>query len=143
MSNIIKITGIMLAVMLAGHYAQATEATVITLSCDGTSQLMGASTNTPEPANKVGLVVNLADNTVTGFGVVACIDRTDAASISFSGEGPLSLHGARFGTISLTGEMDRVTGAVSVLTGTSSLRDNKVMSSYTYDLVCKVTNRLF
>ena len=36
MSNILKITAVVPALVLAGYYAQAAESKVINLSCDGT-----------------------------------------------------------------------------------------------------------
>jgi hypothetical protein len=85
----------------------------------------------------MGLVVNLADQTVIGFGTVAHIDRADAASISFGGEGPATL---RTGTIYVWGEIDRVTGATWAETITTTVVTTRI---YSYDLVCKVANRLF
>jgi len=98
------------------------------------------------------LVVNLADGTVSGFGVVAHIKRTDDTSISFNGEGPMD--GQRVETV--TGNLDRITGALSVLKETTSApsikgRTNGIDWEYkgepaekiNYKLVCKVTNRLF
>jgi hypothetical protein len=128
---------------LLAQPATAQTPTVINLSCDGTSQIMGSPSASREPVTKVGLVVNLVDRTVTGLGAVARIDRADAASVSFTGQGPLVVGGSRTGTLSLSGELDRVTGALSAMASTVSAFDNKVVGTLNYELVCKVTNRLF
>ena len=72
---------------MAGQLAAAQTAAVVTLSCDGTTmQIVGGKTWDTLPA-KESLVVNLAEHTVTGFGVVANIGAVDDVSVSFSGEG--------------------------------------------------------
>jgi hypothetical protein len=64
--------------------AQAAETTVITLTCDGKKTDAKASDAKPEPVEKLGLVVNLGERTVSGFaGIVARIAKVDAAQISF------------------------------------------------------------
>jgi hypothetical protein len=44
---------------------------------------------TREQVTKLGLIINLAKQTVVGFGIAAHIDEVDASSITFSGEGPI------------------------------------------------------
>lgn len=120
--------------------AQTAAPTIITLSCDGKVVDARASDPKPEPISKMGLVVNLPDQSVAGFGgIVAHIDRTDAAGISFSGTGPLgvpSAKGGQVGTITVMGELDRVTGAVSATTLTTA-------TTFSWELLCKPTKRLF
>ena len=83
---------------------------------------------------------------------MAHIKRTDDTSISFNGEGPMD--GQRVETV--TGNLDRITGALSVLKEKrlrppSKGRTNGIDWEYkgepaekiNYKLVCKVTNRLF
>jgi hypothetical protein len=67
--------------------AAAQTPTVILLSCDGTMQQDTADIR--EQVTKWGLVINLAERTVVGFGIAAHIDQADASSIEFSGEGPI------------------------------------------------------
>jgi hypothetical protein len=111
-SNIAKITATaLLAIVFAWQHAEAAEATIITLSCDGKFKIGGDQTGWSEPVTKMGLVVNLAEGTVSGFtDVVAHIDGVDAATISFSGKGEHTLHGVRTGlaTVSVEGTIDRV-----------------------------------
>jgi hypothetical protein len=140
MSNIIKITAVMLALALAGHDAQAAEATIITLACDGTDAATLYPTAPSEPVKKMGLVVNFAEHTVSvsGFMVVAHISHGDDATVAFNGEST-DLLGQSSST---TGVIDRVTGVTRVHTSRIS-KDKKVLSADDWDLVCKVTNRAF
>jgi hypothetical protein len=99
------------------------------------------------PVKGLGLVVNLADKTVTGFDVAVPIEHADAASISFEGKAPKicrQFNGDHFenGTISLSGELNRVTGVLIVTTSTKATWSKEADDDY-YELVCKVTNRLF
>jgi hypothetical protein len=133
MTNVAKITALVLALGL--HCAQAAEPTVITLACDGKATTGDKS----EPIDKMGLVVNFTERTVSGFGgIVAPIGMVDAAQISFGGTGDLTLpgDGGGKGGISVIGDIDRVTGAVVATTMTTALTTS-------YELLCKVTKRLF
>jgi hypothetical protein len=116
--------------------APAAEMAVINLSCDGTMEIAG-TTETQEPVKKFGLIVNLAAHTVSGFSVVARITSVDDATVEFNGaaENPL-------GASSVLGNIDRVTGKTWAWTiGTA--KDGKIVTSRAFDLVCKVTGRLF
>ena len=77
--------------------------------------------------------------------VTTPIDRADAASISFNAtEVPYSFSAGGLrgtGTMTVWGQLDRVTGAAYVSTTTTIIKDKA--STQSYDLVCKVTNRLF
>jgi hypothetical protein len=129
------------AALIAG-IAQAAETTIITLSCDGTITDARGSEAKPEPISKMGMVVNLATQTVAGFGgLVAHIDKADAAGVSFSGQGTMNFPGANgtpvsAGGITVIGDIDRVTGAVSATTMTTA-------TTFTYELLCKPATRLF
>ena len=113
--------------------AKAAETVVQSLLCDGTMTMTDAR---PEPINKMGFVVNLADHTVTFGGYVAKIDKVDGASIFFSGEQELSIGKMHAGAIVVMGHIDRATHAVSATTKTSAV-------AFTYDLHCKPVGRLF
>ena len=138
MSNIVKITAMMLALLLAGHSAQAAEPTVVNLSCDGTMAIVGDPTETKEPVTKIGLIVNLAAHTLLGFTPAARITKVDDGIVEFEGTAATPLGG----TSSVSGSVDRVTGKTSAWT-TSTAKDGKRITSDIFDLVCKVTNRLF
>jgi hypothetical protein len=101
-----------------------------------------ASDPKPEPISKMGLVVNPPAQSAAGFsGIVAHIDKADAAGIAFSDTGKLTVPGANggqvsVGNITVIGELDRVTGAVSATTMTTA-------STFRYELLCKPATRLF
>ena len=74
----------------------------------------------PEPISELGVVVNLAEGTVSFTGYVAPI-VADAAVISFESEDP---------SVLAAGDIDRVTGEMTAVTG----RGVVVIS---YELLCK------
>jgi hypothetical protein len=124
--------------LLAGQPVAAQTATVITLSCDGTMQQDTADTR--EQVTKLRLIINLAEQTVVGFGIAAHIDEVDASSITFSGEGPIVDRRSQVATLSALGAIDRVTGIVSATTTQMSERSQKTVTGTSYYLVCKVTD---
>jgi hypothetical protein len=95
--------------LLGGQPVAAQTAMVITLSCDGTMQQDTADTR--EQVTKLGLIINLAEQTVVAFGIAAHIDEVDASSITFSGEGPID-RGSQVATLSALRAIDRGTGIV-------------------------------
>lgn len=112
---------------------QAQTATVINLSCDGT--IRHDTADTREQVAKLGLVVNLVDQTVIGFGTVGRIYQVDASSIAFDGEGPIVYRGINAGTLSISGMIDRVTGTASATTiQMSADATKKIVTTTTYDL---------
>jgi hypothetical protein len=134
--------------LMAGQHAQAAETAEIQLSCTGPAETV------TEPGKnfiaKEGLVVNLADRTVSGFGVVAQIERIDDTSIWFRGE-----EWEPIGTFFLTGKLDRISGALSarreLMVSTcpesgcekGTKIGNEIEQRINFELVCKVANRLF
>jgi hypothetical protein len=133
MNNYAKLLPAALTLIVLMPNVQATETMVHSLLCDGTMTMTDAQ---PEPINKMGFVVNLADHTVTFGGYVAKIDRVDDAYISFRGEQELSIGNVQTGAIIVMGHINRVTNAVSATTKTSAI-------AFTYDLLCKPVSRLF
>jgi hypothetical protein len=127
--------------LLLGQPATAQTPSVIHLSCDGTMQQDTADTR--EQVTKWGLVINLAEQTVVGFGIAAHIDQVDASSITFSGEGPIVDRGSKIGTLFAEGAIDRVSGIVSATTTQTSERSQKTVAATTYYLVCRVADRPF
>ncbi|HVZ53076.1 MAG TPA: hypothetical protein VG986_13985 [Pseudolabrys sp.] len=136
------IVAALIAAMAVEHAQGNALATVITLSCDGKITDARGSEAKPEPISKMGVVVNLTERTVAGFGgIVAHIDKADAVYVSFSGQGQLTAPGASgnsisVGDMSVMGDLDRVTGAVSATTMTKA-------TTYSYELFCKPTKSLF
>ena len=72
--------------MIGFSLAQAEEPMAITLSCDGTTKAYLKSEESINPVTKMGVVVNLAERTVSFDGLVAHIDHVDAAVIYFGGD---------------------------------------------------------
>jgi hypothetical protein len=126
----------LLALLLMPVPVAAQTLSVIYLSCDGTMQQDTADTR--EQVTKLGLVINLTEHTVVGFGIAARIDQIDASSIEFSGEGPIVDGGSNIGTLFAEGAIDRVAGIVSATTTQTSERSQKTVTATTYYLVCKV-----
>jgi hypothetical protein len=76
----------------------------------------------PELIYNVGLVVNFVEKTVSFAGFVAPFVKVDAANISFNGVNntPLSERGPAV-SISVYGNIDRITGAVEATTASTAL----------------------
>jgi hypothetical protein len=129
----------------AGRHARAGETAAIQLSCAGAAESSSRLFTLREV-----LIVNLTDQTVSGFGIVAHIERADDTSVTFEGEGG-------GGTIFLKGSLDRFTGKLSARRDSSPepplrgrtdtgiewrmIPDNA--ESITYKMDCNVINRLF
>jgi len=122
MTRIIKLAVMTcLTFAAADPYALGAEPTVITLSCDGKLTNTRLSNAKPQPINKMNLVVNFAERTVSFSGHSAGIDKADVAHISFSGE-----------SNAVHGEIDRVTGAMWATTASNA-------TTLAYKLLCKPT----
>jgi hypothetical protein len=82
------VTAVLLALVLTAEPgAQADEPKVITLSCNGTlTPKYGTRSADPKPLQKVGVVVNLDEQSVSFEGFVTHINDVDAANINFSGK---------------------------------------------------------
>jgi hypothetical protein len=117
---VIRITSIaLLALLLPGA-----EATILTLSCDGTvTNLMWHSDHKPEPVTNMGVVTNLSEETVTGFAFPAHIYKTDATRVEFKGEN---------GNWSVWGSIDRINSGVKATTTVLY-----PISIHSWGLVCK------
>ena len=131
---------VLLALLLmAGQPARAeNEPKVITLACDGTLTLTYCTSKAdPEPVQKMGVVVNLAEHTVSFGAYVVNIDSVGAADITFSGESKVQAFGQPAAvSVSIMGDLDRVTGHL-VATQFSTA------AGFNFDLLCKPTTRLF
>lgn len=107
--------------LVLGGYAQATEPTVITLSCDGKLTNIKVRNAKPQPITKMDLVVDFADRTISFSSHLVGIDKADVAHISFTGENN-AVHG----------EIDRVTGVMWATTVSNA-------TTFVYNLLCKPT----
>jgi hypothetical protein len=83
-----------------------------------------------EPINNLGLVANLAEQTVSFSNYVLHIDSVSAANISFSGKTTTQFGGHSGIKIAVVGDIDRVTGAMTATTESPIWTD-------TYDVLCK------
>ena len=123
----------LLTLFLAEAQAQTAEPVMLDLSCDGTK---AEESGTAGPIRKMRLSLNFAEKTVSGFALVAQIDSLTDATITFSGHAPRD-----GGTTSVIGYVDRVTGAMWATT-VRQAGDNEIIGKETYDLSCKITDRL-
>jgi hypothetical protein len=133
-----------LALLLAGQYALTAEnePKVITLSCDGTvtrTTYPIPMSDTSQPVQNMGVVVNLDERTVSFMGYVAPMNYVDTANINFGGQQTGRLFPG-FGTATIGGILDRVTGHMTAKATTSGTHTTVVDD---YDVLCKVTNRRF
>jgi len=125
-----KITIVVLLALAAMRHAQAAEPTVITLSCDGTVRDSRASVGKGKPIKNMGVVADLAEKTVSFSSYVIHIENVTAANISFSGETTTQFGGDAGIKITVVGDIDRVTGAMTATTESPIWTDS-------YDLLCK------
>ena len=143
-----------LLLLMAAQQARAADPTVITLSCDGTITDKSSSslpTDEPKPIQKMGVVANLKERTVSFIGFIAPISTVDAAAINFSGEqiGPAAKIASKNGyTTRIDGILDRVTGHMVAAVWTYKKGDDdpaSLLGNVTdhYDVLCKATNRVF
>lgn len=143
-----RIIASLLLAFTAGNYVQAAEPTLITLSCDGTLTYTHITDSKPYPGGseqvqKLGVVVNPDERTVSFVGYVSRISDADAANINFGGKqiGRVD-EGVK---ISIMGEIDRVTGRMDAMTTTeipTTLPGYNALQSH-YELSCKAANRVF
>ena len=63
--------------------APAEESTIISLSCEGTTKVYVKRDESVSPVTNMGVVVNLAERTVSFDGRIAHIDHVDAGTIFF------------------------------------------------------------
>ena len=96
--------------------------------------MMADSDTKPESVTKMGVLVNLREGTVLGFGHTARIKSSDAASVDFGGEGS---------DWSVQGTIDRITGSVEATTMLMNQNTNKLIMSYSWDLHCIPVKRVF
>lgn len=130
-----------IAAAIAVGSAHAKDLKAITLTCNGEATTVRANNRNVENVVDLGVVVNLTDKTVAGLGgIVARINRTDAARVFFAGSGllpsdPSGASGTLDG-IKVTGELDRVTGSISATIA-------RLGSTSSLNVSCKAATRLF
>jgi hypothetical protein len=139
--------------LMTGQPARAAGPTVVTLSCNGTitdKSSTSLPTEEPKPIQKMGVVANLHERTVSFMGFVAPIVLVDASVISFNGEqlGDAAQIARKDGlTQRIDGILDRVTGHMVAYVWTYKKGADDPASPLSdanqYDVLCKATNRVF
>jgi hypothetical protein len=128
--------------MLVGLPTAQAADTTLTLACEGTTtdKMKDAK---PAPIS-MGIIVNFTKNTVQGFGIPGVSDHPvkirgmNDARIVFDGA-----HDDGTSAASITGSIDRVTGDVEATDILSNTKTGNVISSTSYALKCKPTQRMF
>jgi hypothetical protein len=120
--------------------AQAAD-TTLTLACQGTTT--AGTEDKPEPIS-MGIIVNFTKNTVHGFGdpifgeqLIKITGITETAV--YFGASDKLWNTSR----SVMGSIDRVTGDVSVDATSADTKTGKTITSTSYALKCRPTQRMF
>jgi hypothetical protein len=112
----------------------------LTLACQGTATF-GTEDVKPEPIS-MGIVVNFTAGTVQGFGgamnVGVKITGMNEATVAFSGFIPFASH-----KLYIVGSIDRVTGDVSATSIGLNAETSQLVTSTSYALKCRPTQRMF
>jgi hypothetical protein len=125
--------------------AQAQPVT-LTLACKGTTTFPADSSD-PDAKQPIsmGIIVNFTERTVQGFGFPGLLDypvkitAANDVTIAFGG----SSHAFPTSVASIMGSIDRVTGDVEATSMLSDPKTNKTISTTTYALLCRPTQRMF
>jgi hypothetical protein len=130
---------LLVLLVTAGQHTRAAElAEVISLSCDGTKEWtggLGEPTGKPlEPVKKMGLILNFTEHTVVGFQVFGGFDAPAHIDV-------VNDTRVEFSSSVVKGAIDRVTGSAWVFVNLAT--KTRFIGADKYELVCKVTNRLF
>jgi hypothetical protein len=118
------------------------EANPLVFACDGTITNSMITDAKPETANNVGVLVDPNNHTVSFNGYTVPIDRVDATTVAFAGD-TYSVYRGFKSPMSVSGTIDRITGAMQVTTMLLGIADKKIISSENWDLLCKPKNRMF
>ena len=107
---------------------------------NGTSKLTAtaAADVKPDPITNLGIIVNMADRTVTVMDYVTPITGFTATTVRFSGrQGPV-VSGVKLNPFTIDGSIDRVTGHAEI----DWFHEN-VGSNASWELTCRPATRLF
>jgi len=118
---------------------QAQQSNSITLACNGTSKLaMAAADVKPDPITNMGIIVNVADRSVTFMDFVTPLTGISATLVSFNGrQTPVAL-GVKGKPFTIDGSIDRVTGHAEVAWWYEDVGNNTY-----WELTCRPATRLF
>ena len=122
--------------MFVGLWPAQAANTVLTLACQGTTKDTTVEDAKPEPIS-MGIVVNLTDRTVQGFGLSAVlplkVTEVDDVSVTFSGSEPKP-------TVTkwnIYGSINRVTGDVEAISSALDMKTGQSITSTSFALKCR------
>jgi hypothetical protein len=134
--------------LMSGQQAAATDPEEVTLSCDGTvtdtSSPSIPADREPKRVEKMGVVANLNERTVSFMGFVVSIATADASTINFGGEdvGARGQDLIKKGyTTRIDGYLNRATGDMMADTRTYHTEKPSDVIDKHYDVTCKTPNR--
>ena len=130
--------GVFAVLLLSSTHAQQQQNSII-LSCDGTNKLtaINAAEVKPDSITNLGIIVNLADRTVTFMDYVARVTLISATLVSFSGRQTPVVFGVKKPFI-IDGSIDPVTGHTSI-----DWMYEEIGSNTLWELTCRPATRLF
>ena len=130
--------GVFAALLLSSALAQQQQSSII-LSCNGTNKLTGitAADVKPDSITNLGIIVNLADRTVTFMDYVTPVTLISATFVSFSGRQTPVVFGVKKPFI-IDGSIDPVTGHTSIDWMYEDIGNNT-----SWELTCLPATRLF
>jgi hypothetical protein len=130
--------GVFAALLLWSAHAQQQPSSII-LSCNGTSKLTAVTTADvkPDSITNLGIMVNLADRTVTFMDYVAPVTLISATLVSFSSRQTPVVFGVRKPFI-IDGSIDPVTGHTSI-----DWMYEDIGNTTSWELTCSPATRRF
>ena len=128
--------GVFAALLLSSAHAQ--QQSSIILSCDGTNKLTAitAADVKPDSVANLGIIVNLADRTVTFMDYVTPVTLISATLVSFSGRQTPVVFGVKKPFI-IDGSIDPVTGHTSI-----DWMYEDIGNDTSWELTCRPATRL-
>jgi hypothetical protein len=129
--------GVFAALLLSSAHAQQQQSSII-LSCNGTNKLTAitAAEVQPDSITNLGIIVNLADRTVTFMDYVTPVTLISATLVSFSGRQTPVVFGVKKPFI-IDGSIDPVTGHTSIDWMYEDIGNNT-----SWELTCRPATRL-
>ena len=126
------------ALMLPADAQQ--KGSTITLSCNGTSKFTAtaAADLKPDPIKDLGIIVDLANRTVTISDYVMPLTGITATIVSFHGQTAPVVSGVKLKPFTISGSIDRVTGYTTIEWWYENVGNNS-----SWELTCRPATRLF
>ena len=131
--------GVFAALLLSSAHAQQQQSSII-LSCNGTNKLTAitAADVKPDSVANLGIIVNLADRTVTFMDFVTHVTLLSATLVSFSGRQTPVVFGVKGKPFTIDGAIDRVTGHAEIDWFYEDVGNNSH-----WELTCRPATRIF